>query len=75
VAGGKVTVHFKVVDSEEYEAVDVERPPRIECLRWLYWCCGGNLSIYYINKRVLKEAATLSRGSINSHVNLKKRRI
>ena len=36
VAGGEVPVHFKVVVSEEYEVVDVERPPRIErsrCLR------------------------------------------
>ena len=50
MAGGKVTVHFKVVDSEEYEAVDVERPPHIECLRWLYWCCGGNQSIILIRE-------------------------
>ena len=31
MAGGKVPVHFKVVASEEYEAVDEEMPPRIEC--------------------------------------------
>ena len=43
MAGGKVPVHFKVVASEEYEAVVEERPPRIECLWWLHWCCGGSV--------------------------------
>jgi len=27
VAGGKISVHFKVVVSEEYEAVEEERGP------------------------------------------------
>jgi hypothetical protein len=33
VASGEVPVHFKVVLSEEYEAVDEERPTRIKCSR------------------------------------------
>ena len=42
MAGGKVPVHFKVVASEEYVAVDEERPPhRVLKVAALVMCAGA----------------------------------
>ena len=44
MAGGKVPVHFKVVASEEYEAVDEKRP---HALSVKGGCTGAAAGVFY----------------------------